>query len=304
MRVVLLVFYILIGIPQVLAISSGLKAGLSLSWAEAGMIGLLIGYLPLVGPVAAIEAARIAWGWPWPLGILIFIWTIPLSLALWIPNFERNLPHRRLRVSSGHSRATRSSSPLQGALPEPEDEQLGPNGQCATASGSSLGGTTYDWLHALARDIVARPEQFGENPVADPGQDVDRAGIKELVVAAKDHPSEAFDLAVRYLLDGSKGRDLRVAFHLFQGAAQTGVRSAQFNLAVMYEHGDAVGRNPDAALEWYRQAAGRAHVRAMFRLADAHKQGELGVPIDPQKEAEWLAKVVRATLEAAQARRA
>jgi hypothetical protein len=353
MRAGLAIFYVLFGIPQVIAISSGIVEKFSLSWPEAGLLGLLIGYLPFVGAVAAIEGARVAWGWPWALGTLVFVWSIPLALLpIWIETLESNRSLGRLRTSSGHRGAMRYSKLLpdantpkagepergagthslaasttqhvsspeaedgrlagaiaavsspQGAPSQPENAQPASSGQHATPSGRSSAEAAYDRLQTLARGIATQLEQFADDAGDHLGREEGRSTIEELVATAKNQPSQAFDLAVRYLLGGSKGKNVIVAFHLLHGAAQAGVRSAQFNLAVMYEHGEGVSRDTDAALEWYRQAASRSHVRAMSRLAEAHKQGELGVPVDPRREAEWLAKFVVATLADATPHRA
>ncbi|WP_129141742.1 tetratricopeptide repeat protein [Modicisalibacter coralii] len=79
-------------------------------------------------------------------------------------------------------------------------------------------------------------------------------------------------------------------------AAQTGDARAQYQAARIYEHGCAqYPRRDDHAVTWYARAGEAGHPTAAERLADAYRRGELGLPVDSRRAAQWQALAERHT---------
>lgn len=236
MRACVSLLYLILCAPQVLAISAGLTALVQLGSTDALVCALLLAYVPVAGTVAAIVGAEIGWRLPWPIGSIVFIWSIPVSLAVIALTVRRPGLARRRIIGTAAANPARGCDDLPSAV--------------ATSTANGL-------AHKMER----------------------REAIRALLVGARADPTRAFVLATEYLGGRSRSRDASIAFLLFRGAAQAGIRSAQFNLALMYERGEGVKRDWASALVWYRAAAYRGHARALSRLAHVDEPGAHGATI-------------------------
>ncbi|AXY43595.1 tetratricopeptide repeat protein [Halomonas sp. JS92-SW72] len=71
-------------------------------------------------------------------------------------------------------------------------------------------------------------------------------------------------------------------------AAQAGDIRAQYQAAQIYEHGCVLyPRRDDRAVTWYARAGESGHPLAAARLARAYGEGQLGLPVDRERAAEW-----------------
>jgi hypothetical protein len=68
----LLVAYLVLGTAQVAAIVAGLKEGGRVG-AGAVLVGVLLGYLPIIGGIAAVRGATVGWRWTTARGLARFL---------------------------------------------------------------------------------------------------------------------------------------------------------------------------------------------------------------------------------------
>ena len=80
------------------------------------------------------------------------------------------------------------------------------------------------------------------------------------------------------------------AIPMIREAAADGVPEAQYWLAWQYEAGPLLEHDTTAALNWYQRAANANHRLAVGRLSQAYAAGELGLPRDPLRAAEYKAR--------------
>jgi TPR repeat protein len=76
-------------------------------------------------------------------------------------------------------------------------------------------------------------------------------------------------------------------------AAAAGIPEAQYWLAWQHEAGPLLDHDAGVALGWYQRAAGANHRLALARLAQAYEAGELGLPRDASRAAEYRARQAR-----------
>lgn len=77
-------------------------------------------------------------------------------------------------------------------------------------------------------------------------------------------------------------------------AAHTGDSRAQYQAGRIYEYGCAqYPRRDDHAVTWYARAGEAGHPQAAERLVQAYRLGELGLPVDPRRAAQWHALAER-----------
>jgi len=81
----------------------------------------------------------------------------------------------------------------------------------------------------------------------------------------------------------------KIAWGLWQGAADLGDADAANGLGWLYDKGLGVDANPLRAAEWYRRAAQRDHAAAQLNLGNLYDDGR-GVPKDYAIAAEWFRK--------------
>jgi len=70
--------YILVGFVQILAMIKGVQIWLGIPWIMAAILSTIIAYIPLVGMIAGIKGAMVAWGWTLGTSVAFFCW--PLAL--------------------------------------------------------------------------------------------------------------------------------------------------------------------------------------------------------------------------------
>jgi TPR repeat protein len=131
-----------------------------------------------------------------------------------------------------------------------------------------------------------------------PAADVQR--VRDICQAEADAgDAEArYQLALTYLgLAGDWAPERAVP--LIRDAAGRGVAEAQYWLAWQYESGPLLEHDGAAALGWYLRAAEADHRLALARLAQAYDAGELGLPAEPRKAAEYRARQARCSTNAA-----
>jgi hypothetical protein len=78
---VLAVCYLVLGTVQAFAIAAGLKQRGFRGW-QAGIMAVLIAYLPFVGSAAAMRNAAVGWGWSMRRGAIGFFGPLLLILAV------------------------------------------------------------------------------------------------------------------------------------------------------------------------------------------------------------------------------
>lgn len=86
--------------------------------------------------------------------------------------------------------------------------------------------------------------------------------------------------------------DQLTGVHNVRAAAEGGYPMAQSFMGFMVERSDGlmVEKGDEAALAWWRKGAQGNHCAAVRRLARAYENGELGLPADAAKAAEWNAR--------------
>jgi TPR repeat protein len=91
------------------------------------------------------------------------------------------------------------------------------------------------------------------------------------------------------------------AFALYSRSAQQGEPAGQVGLGRAYADGVGVPRDAKLALEWYRKAGQKDYGPAFDQLARAYRTGDLGLPKDLAKAAEYdaRAKALAAAAKAA-----
>jgi hypothetical protein len=71
--IVWVIGYGLLGVVQVLAILDGIEAALGVHWLLAGLLGLFLAYMPVIGTLLGIWGAVAAWGWRLPAALALFL---------------------------------------------------------------------------------------------------------------------------------------------------------------------------------------------------------------------------------------
>ena len=110
-------------------------------------------------------------------------------------------------------------------------------------------------------------------------------------------PQASYQLALFHL--GLGNFEPVEAIPLIRDAAGRGVSEAQYWLAWQYEAGPLLDHDQATALSWYQRAAESNHRLAIARLAAAYEHGELGLPADRRKAAEFHARQSRCMKKAA-----
>ncbi|GHC28165.1 hypothetical protein GCM10010082_21830 [Kushneria pakistanensis] len=87
---------------------------------------------------------------------------------------------------------------------------------------------------------------------------------------------------------GHTARDKARGVRCMVQAAEAGHPEAQYQVGHIYEHGcTQFARREDRAVTWYARAAEAGHAGAAQRLSRAFDQGELGLPVDPERSRHW-----------------
>lgn len=71
---IFIVTYLLISMLQLIASIDGIMYFFGLHWIFAGFAGLLLVFIPGIGPLAGVYGAVAVWGWPPLAAILLFFW--------------------------------------------------------------------------------------------------------------------------------------------------------------------------------------------------------------------------------------
>ncbi|PVE24843.1 hypothetical protein DC522_07905 [Microvirga sp. KLBC 81] len=94
-------------------------------------------------------------------------------------------------------------------------------------------------------------------------------------------------------------RDMILAIHLYERAAQAGFPPAQERLAMIMEKGIGIARDPKQAVMWYERAAQGGNIRAMHNLATLLASGWNGKP-DHAAALRWYNEAAEAGLKDSQ----
>ncbi|KLK89951.1 hypothetical protein AA309_28510 [Microvirga vignae] len=94
-------------------------------------------------------------------------------------------------------------------------------------------------------------------------------------------------------------RDMILAIHLYERAAQAGFPPAQERLAMIMEKGIGIARDPKQAVTWYERAAQGGNIRAMHNLATLLASGWNGKP-DYAAALRWYNEAAEAGLKDSQ----
>jgi TPR repeat protein len=117
---------------------------------------------------------------------------------------------------------------------------------------------------------------------------IDEGAVQRLEVRAKAGHAEAqHDLAMVYVQEFGRFRDISKAAFWFREAAVQGLANAQYNLGVLYDKGLGVERDEVRALLWYHSAAEQGHARAQFNLGVIYAEGR-GIPLDYGEAFRWF----------------
>ena len=81
-----------------------------------------------------------------------------------------------------------------------------------------------------------------------------------------------------------------LAFEWFQRLAERGYSPAQYQVALAYADSRGVACDEPAAVAWLQRASAGGYTDAARRLARAYRNGELGLPHDPEQAAKWEQK--------------
>lgn len=168
----------------------------------------------------------------------------------------------------------------------------------ATMTRKGRGGIVADPLEArrLLRQGAERDDRYaqyelGAELVALPAPQEQAEGIAWLNKAVQlGWPQIQLLLGLAHRDGTGVPRDYTQARAWLVKAAAQSLPKAQYALAVLTEQGLGGARNETEALTLYQKAAARGIPDAALRLADAAAQGELGIPVDPAKAAEWRQK--------------
>lgn len=72
--VLFIISYIVISLLQLIASIDGIMHFFGLHWIFAGFAGLLLVFIPAIGPLAGVYGAVAVWNWPPVLAVLLFFW--------------------------------------------------------------------------------------------------------------------------------------------------------------------------------------------------------------------------------------
>ena len=78
---VVAVAYLVLGTVQAFAIAAGLRHRGFRGW-QAGIMAVLVAYLPVVGSAAAVRNAELGWGWTARRGVICFFGPLLAIFAL------------------------------------------------------------------------------------------------------------------------------------------------------------------------------------------------------------------------------
>jgi uncharacterized protein len=92
---------------------------------------------------------------------------------------------------------------------------------------------------------------------------------------------EQLNLATDYFVGRGVARDLKLAAHWYEKAAEAGDPEAQMEIGYLYDAGIGVSRDPAQAVHWYQLAVAGGLVHAKVNLGVAYLRGE-GVPQNVQ----------------------
>lgn len=95
------------------------------------------------------------------------------------------------------------------------------------------------------------------------------------------------ELAARLATGDEVDKDLEKSVFWYEAAVKNGSSLAMFNLALMYLFGEGVERNVDEALKLLCRAAELGSFDANIMLGDAYAEGELGLPKNSLKAAQY-----------------
>lgn len=98
----------------------------------------------------------------------------------------------------------------------------------------------------------------------------------------------ALNLAVRFTAGKPYGASPREAMRYAELALQAGEPYAAHLLGSWYEEGTITPKSGPLARSWYERAAALGSQLACIRMATAHMNGELGLPRDPKKSADFF----------------
>ena len=82
--VLFIIAYIAISLLQLIASIDGIMHFFGLHWIFAGFAGLLLVFIPAIGPLAGVYGAVAVWKWPTVLAVLLFFWPYLIYLFLFL----------------------------------------------------------------------------------------------------------------------------------------------------------------------------------------------------------------------------
>jgi hypothetical protein len=95
MQAFLIIAYVVIGFAQLFAIMAGLEYALGLNWFFAGVLVLLVTYVPLIGSIAGVYGAVNVWNWGLLQAIALFFWYVPVAILVYAVGGIASLFDRR-----------------------------------------------------------------------------------------------------------------------------------------------------------------------------------------------------------------
>lgn len=199
-----------------------------------------------------------------------------------------------LSLISSEKRTEPAPVPLVTAKPREDAAQTGsitasPD-RTALFQSSSLVAPATPTLPATAKFVVD-PATVHEIPAQVPTvlRQAALAGDATAIYAVASRAAEGRDMP----------RDMILAIHLYERAAQAGYPPAQERLAMIMEKGIGIARDPKQAVMWYERAAQGGNIRAMHNLATLFASGWNGKP-DYAAALRWFNEAAEAGLKDSQ----
>eukprot|EP01135_Chromosphaera_perkinsii_P002976 Nk52_evm87s230 gene=Nk52_evmTU87s230 len=129
----------------------------------------------------------------------------------------------------------------------------------------------------------------------------EKEGFSWLSKAAKikHHPTASYNLAVCHEHGLGTPKNTKLAFKLYNEAAESGHAHAQSNIGYFYHHGIEVAKDELEAIKWYKLAADKGVEQANFNLGEIYLFGSAKVQDSAEAIAYYRAAAVEGNTEGA-----
>ncbi|PKY51497.1 HCP-like protein [Rhizophagus irregularis] len=163
---------------------------------------------------------------------------------------------------------------------------------CQQCQSNYLKNNSITWASTNKKnDIQSKFQQSHAQLMQDPEKDLGMAFHWFQKAAEKGYERSMHNLALHY--DNGKGieKDLGMAFYWFQKAAEKGYEESMYGLALCYYNGKGTEKDLKIAFYWFQKAAEKDHKISMHGLALCYYNGE-GTKKDLGMAFHWFQKAV------------